>query len=132
MKSARQGSEANHAVDEAPTRTTRTHQHHTTIDDLARMINEGFKSTATKEDVAALRTEMNEKFDSVETRLDHLDGRVGRIDSPRHNILYSGGELTRPCLIGISSTSNQGHTACRMRPSMCQSQDMQIRGVTPM
>jgi hypothetical protein len=56
----------------------------TTIDDLARMINEGFKSTATKEDVAALRTEMNEKFDSVETRLDHLDARVGRIEADVH------------------------------------------------
>ena len=59
-------------------------EHHTTIEDLARMINEGFKSTATKEDVAALRTEMNEKFDSVETRLDHLDGRVGRIEADVH------------------------------------------------
>jgi tetrahydromethanopterin S-methyltransferase subunit G len=56
----------------------------TTIDDLAKMINEGFKSTATKEDVAALRTEMNEKFDSVESRLDHLDARVGRIDADVH------------------------------------------------
>jgi hypothetical protein len=63
----------------------------TTIEDLARMINEGFKTTATKEDVkevkadvAALRTEMNEKFDSVETRLDHLDARVGRIEADVH------------------------------------------------
>jgi 3-dehydroquinate dehydratase len=48
------------------------------------MINEGFKSTATKEDVAALRTEMNEKFDSVEIRLDHLDARVGRIEADVH------------------------------------------------
>jgi tetrahydromethanopterin S-methyltransferase subunit G len=56
----------------------------TTIEDLARMINEGFKSTATKEDIAALRTEMNEKFDSVETRLDHLDARVGRIEADVH------------------------------------------------
>jgi hypothetical protein len=58
----------------------------TTIDDLAKMINEGFKSTATKEDVAALRTEMNEKFDSVETRLDHLDARVGRIEADVHTL----------------------------------------------
>jgi hypothetical protein len=58
----------------------------TTIDDLARMINEGFKSTATKEDVAALRTEMNEKFDSVETRLDHLDARAGRIEADVHTL----------------------------------------------
>jgi hypothetical protein len=58
----------------------------TTIDDLAKMINEGFKTTATKEDVAALRTEMNEKFDSVETRLDHLDARVGRIEADVHTL----------------------------------------------
>src|SRR4029453_4930740 len=55
--------------------------HITTIEDLASMINEGFKSTATKEDVAALRTEMNEKFDSVETRPDTLDGRVETLDA---------------------------------------------------
>jgi hypothetical protein len=55
-----------------------------TIEMLAEMINEGFKTTATKEDVAALRTEMNEKFDSVETRLDHLDARVGRIEADVH------------------------------------------------
>ncbi len=30
---------------------------------------------------------------------------------PRHNFLSAGGELTRPCLIDISSTSHQGHTA---------------------
>ena len=40
----------------------------TTIDDLARMINEGFKTTATKEDIRAVNT----RFDSVESRLDHL------------------------------------------------------------
>jgi hypothetical protein len=44
----------------------------TTIDDLARMINEGFKSTATKQDVAALRSEMNEKFDMVNSHLNDL------------------------------------------------------------
>jgi hypothetical protein len=63
----------------------------TTIDDLAKMINEGFKTTATKDDVTALRSEMNEKFDvvntrfdSVESRLDHLDARVGRIEADVH------------------------------------------------
>jgi hypothetical protein len=48
-------------------------EHHTTIDDLAKMINEGFKSTATKEDVAALRSEMNHKFEAVESRLDRIE-----------------------------------------------------------
>jgi hypothetical protein len=42
-----------------------------TIDDLARMINEGFKSTATKEDLKA-----------VTTRLDGIDSRLDRIEHP--------------------------------------------------
>jgi hypothetical protein len=33
-----------------------------TIETLAEMINEGFKTTATKDDVTALRSEMNEIF----------------------------------------------------------------------
>ena len=37
-------------------------EHHTTIEDLARMINEGFKTTATKEDLQALRTEVQAGF----------------------------------------------------------------------
>ena len=52
----------------------------TTIDDLARMINEGFKTTATKADIRAVHT----RFDSVESRLDHLDARVGRIEADVH------------------------------------------------
>jgi hypothetical protein len=32
-----------------------------TIDQLAKMIEEGFKTTATKDDVAALRPEMNHR-----------------------------------------------------------------------
>jgi hypothetical protein len=44
-----------------------------TIDQLAKMINEGFKTPATKEDVAALRSEMKEKFEGVETRLDRIE-----------------------------------------------------------
>jgi hypothetical protein len=35
--------------------------------------------------------------------------------SPRHNILYSGGELTRPCLGNIRLTSVHGRTAHRRR-----------------
>jgi hypothetical protein len=56
----------------------------TTIDDLARMINEGFKTTATKDDVTALRSEMNEKFDVVNAHLNNLDARVGRIEADVH------------------------------------------------
>jgi hypothetical protein len=42
----------------------------TTIDDLALMINEGFKTTATKEDIQR-----------VEVRLDGVESRLGRIES---------------------------------------------------
>jgi outer membrane murein-binding lipoprotein Lpp len=49
-----------------------------TVDDLAALI---IKTMAGKEDIQELRTEMNQKFDSVETRLDHLDARVGRIEA---------------------------------------------------
>jgi hypothetical protein len=56
----------------------------TTIDDLARMINEGFKTTATKDDVTTLRSEMNEKFDMVNSHLNTLDARVGRIEADVH------------------------------------------------
>jgi hypothetical protein len=56
----------------------------TTLEDLARMINEGFKTTATKDDVTALRSEMNEKFDVVNSHLNTLDARVGRIEADVH------------------------------------------------
>ncbi len=54
-----------------------------------------------------------------------------RLNQQSHNILYSGGELTRPCPGYISSTSTQGRTARKRRPSMRQSQGIKIRGVTP-
>jgi hypothetical protein len=44
-----------------------------TIEKLAEMINEGFKSTASKEDIQR-----------VESRLDNLDARVGRIEADIH------------------------------------------------
>jgi hypothetical protein len=37
-----------------------------TIDQLAKMINEAFKTTATKEDVIASRTEMTAGFERIE------------------------------------------------------------------
>jgi hypothetical protein len=40
-----------------------------TIDQLAEIINEGFKTTATKENVAALRTEMTAGFHRIEHQL---------------------------------------------------------------
>jgi hypothetical protein len=36
-----------------------------TLETLAEMSNEGFKSTASKEDLAALRAEMHQKFEGV-------------------------------------------------------------------
>jgi hypothetical protein len=57
-----------------------------TIETLAKMINEGFKTTATKDDVTALRSEMNEKFDVVNSHLNNLDARVGRIEADVHMV----------------------------------------------
>jgi len=42
-------------------------EHHTTIEDLARMINEGFKTMATKEDI-----------NRVEVRLDRIEHLLQR------------------------------------------------------
>jgi hypothetical protein len=61
-----------------------------TIENLALLIKETMASKedlqelATKKDIQELRTEMNQKFDAVETRLDHLDARVGRIEADVH------------------------------------------------
>jgi hypothetical protein len=56
----------------------------TTIDDLAHMINEGFKTTASKEDIVEVRQEMQAMEGRLTTRLDHLDARVGRIEADVH------------------------------------------------
>jgi hypothetical protein len=45
----------------------------TTIDDLARMINEGFKSTASKDDLKALEERVNTRFDGIDSRLDRIE-----------------------------------------------------------
>lgn len=45
-------------------------EHRTTIEDLAKMINEGFKTTATKEDI-----------NRVEVRLDRVESRLGKIEN---------------------------------------------------
>jgi hypothetical protein len=44
------------------------------------MINEGFKNTATKEDI----TRVEVRMDGIESRLDYLDARVGRIEADVH------------------------------------------------
>ena len=53
----------------------------TTIEDLAALMVE---TMASKEDVKELREEMNERFETVGGRLDHLDARAGRIEADVH------------------------------------------------
>jgi tetrahydromethanopterin S-methyltransferase subunit G len=58
-----------------------------TIDQLAAMINEGFKSTASKEDINAVTTcldGIDARLDGIDSRLDNLDARVGRIVADVH------------------------------------------------
>jgi tetrahydromethanopterin S-methyltransferase subunit G len=61
----------------------------TTIEKLARMIHEGFKDTASKEDVKAVTTRLDgidSRLDGIDSRLDHLDARVGRIEADIHEL----------------------------------------------
>jgi hypothetical protein len=59
-----------------------------TIETLAEMINEGFKTTATKEDVAALRSEMTAGFERIEhlllaeqkRKIEDLEKRMKRLE----------------------------------------------------
>jgi hypothetical protein len=44
-----------------------------TIEKLAEMINEGFKTTATKEDLTALEDRVNTRFDGIDSRLDQIE-----------------------------------------------------------
>jgi hypothetical protein len=48
-------------------------QQRTTIEALARRINEGFKTTATKEDIKEFRAEVQQQFALVESRLDRIE-----------------------------------------------------------
>jgi hypothetical protein len=57
-----------------------------TIDDLAHMIDEGFKTTASKEDIVEVRQEMQAMEGRLTTRLDNLDARVGRIEADVHGL----------------------------------------------
>jgi len=56
----------------------------TTIDDLARMINEGFKTTATKDDVKGVEERLTTRLDTLDGRVDLLDARLGRIEADVH------------------------------------------------
>jgi hypothetical protein len=44
-----------------------------TIEKLAAMINKGFKSTASKEDINAVADELTTRLDSIETRLGRIE-----------------------------------------------------------
>jgi hypothetical protein len=59
-------------------------QKNTTIDQLAAMIQEGFKSTANKQDINALEERLTTRLDGIDSRLDNLDARVGRIEADVH------------------------------------------------
>ena len=60
----------------------------TTIEGLAALIHETMASKEdikeVKQDVAALRTGMNERFEKVDARLDNLDARMGRLEADVH------------------------------------------------
>jgi hypothetical protein len=43
-----------------------------TIEELAEMINEGFKTTASKEAIKTLEERINTRFDSIVSRLDRI------------------------------------------------------------
>jgi hypothetical protein len=45
----------------------------TTSDQLAAMIQEGFKSTATKADLTALEERVNTRFDGIDSRLGRIE-----------------------------------------------------------
>jgi hypothetical protein len=48
-------------------------QKNITIDQLAAMIQEGFKSTATKADLTALEERVNTRFDGIDSRLGRIE-----------------------------------------------------------
>jgi hypothetical protein len=60
----------------------------TTTEDLARMINEGFKTTATKEDVKASEDRLTTRLDRLEhlliakqeQRLNDLEARMNKLE----------------------------------------------------
>jgi hypothetical protein len=62
----------------------------TTIENLAALIQrtmaskEDLQGLAIKGDIQELREEMNERFETIDGRLDHLDARVGRIEADVH------------------------------------------------
>ena len=59
-------------------------KNNTTIDDLARMINEGFKSTASKEDIQRVEVRLdrieNLLIEEQKRKLESLETRVKRLE----------------------------------------------------
>ena len=63
-------------------------EQHTTIDDLARMINEGFKNTTTKDDFTTLEGRLTTRLDRIEhlllaeqkQRLTELEARMKKLE----------------------------------------------------
>lgn len=44
-----------------------------TIDQLAKMINQGFKTTASKEDITAFEGRLTTRLDGIDSRLDRIE-----------------------------------------------------------
>ena len=44
-----------------------------TIEQLAEMVNKGFKDTASKEDIKALEERVSSRFDGIDSRLDRIE-----------------------------------------------------------
>jgi len=58
-----------------------------TSEALARVINKGFKDTASKEDIKGVKEDIKgitTRLDGIGARLDRLDARVGRIEADMH------------------------------------------------
>ena len=87
----------------------------TTIDDLAKMINEGFKTTATKEDIKAVTT----RLDGIDVRLDTLDGRVDTLDARLGRIEADVHALTRS-LAGRFTPTAELNRAARLADELNQ------------
>jgi exonuclease I len=69
---------------------------HTTLDDLARMINEGFKSTATKndiEEVKHIQQDMLEELTATHADVRYLRSSVDILTRPRPSVMRSSKTL---------------------------------------
>jgi uncharacterized protein YPO0396 len=53
---------------------------------LARVINKGFKDTASKEDIKGVKEDIQQLREEMNERIDHLDARVGRLEADVHTL----------------------------------------------